>query len=246
MTISISRNSFWEIFFEDEPTKQRYDPSDEFDILWQYPSQFGKGYCRNIQLREGLGLLISNYQLRDRLIVKVPERRTGAVAYDFYLSGSGEMWDVHTGNYTADGGGQYSLHSSGAVPSQIGASSTAQRHLAVSVWMTAELFCSFAGNPDREISPALKHLILQPTQEWYVRSGTITPVMQEIVQQILRCPYHGMIKRMYLESKMLELMTLLLDEELEVKEGRQNPTLLKSDDVNCIHHAKDILLGNLD
>lgn len=46
MTISISRNYFWEIFFEDEPTKRRYDPNDEFDILWQFPSQFGKGHSR--------------------------------------------------------------------------------------------------------------------------------------------------------------------------------------------------------
>ncbi|MEH1843099.1 MAG: hypothetical protein V7L20_31290 [Nostoc sp.] len=71
MTIFISRNYFWEIFFEDEPSKQRYDPSDEFDMIWQYPSQFGKGYCREIELREGLGLLISNYQLRDRITQKL-------------------------------------------------------------------------------------------------------------------------------------------------------------------------------
>ncbi|MEH1830633.1 MAG: AraC family transcriptional regulator [Nostoc sp.] len=246
MTISISRNSFWEIFFEDEPTKQGYDPSDEFDILWQYPSQFGKGYCRNIQLREGLGLLISNYQLRDRLIIKVPERGGDFVAYDLWVSGSGEGRDVHTGKYLAGGAGQYLFSSGGTIPSQIGISSTAQPHLAISVWMTQELFRSFAGNAQKEVSSSLQHLLRQPTQELYQRLGTITPVMQGLVQQILCCPYQGLTKRMYLESKALELMTLLVEEELEAKESRHNPTALKPNDIDRIHHAKNILLENLD
>ena len=98
MTISISRNYFWEIYFEDEPTKQRYDSLDEFDILWQYPPQFGKGYSRTIELREGLGLLINDYRLDERLVVKVPERAGDDIQYIFRLSGSHEIWDIHTGN----------------------------------------------------------------------------------------------------------------------------------------------------
>ncbi|MEH2242019.1 hypothetical protein [Nostoc sp.] len=106
MTITISRNSFWEIFFEDEPSKQCYDPSDKFDILWQYPSQFGEGYSRDIQLPEGLGLLISNYQLHERLIIKVPERE-GYITPGFCVSAGGEGWDVHTKNHFTWNGGQY-------------------------------------------------------------------------------------------------------------------------------------------
>ncbi|MEI1378261.1 MAG: hypothetical protein V7K29_28265 [Nostoc sp.] len=37
MTIAISQNSFWQVFFEAEQTKQRYDPLDEFDILSSVP-----------------------------------------------------------------------------------------------------------------------------------------------------------------------------------------------------------------
>ncbi|MEH2467242.1 hypothetical protein [Nostoc sp.] len=92
MTITISRNSFWGLYFEVEQTKQRYDPSDEFDILWQYPPQFGEGYSRTIELREGLGLLINDYRLNDRLVVKVPERGGNGndIQYCFTLSGSNE------------------------------------------------------------------------------------------------------------------------------------------------------------
>ncbi|WP_189523488.1 helix-turn-helix transcriptional regulator [Nostoc sp. PA-18-2419] len=246
MTISISRNFFWEIYFEDEPTKQRYDSSDEFDILWQYPSQFGKGYSRIIELREGLGLLINDYRLDDRLVIKVPERAGDNIQYIFRLSGSHEIWDIHTRNHQTGVAGQYFFGGSGAAPSEICAILPEQHHLAVSVWMARELFCSFAGNVEREIPSALKCLISPIEQSNCSGSGTTTAAMQDIVQQILRCPYQGMTKRMYLESKALELMTLIVQEELEIKEDRHNPTLLKLDDVDRIHLARNILLRNLD
>lgn len=120
MTISISRNYFWEIFFEDEPTKRRYEPNDEFDILWQFPSQFGKGHSRIIELGVGLGLLINDCQLHDHLELKVPERG-GGIGFDFYLTGGGEVWDIHTGNHRSSKAGQYLIASNGMLPAQASA-----------------------------------------------------------------------------------------------------------------------------
>jgi hypothetical protein len=34
--------------------------------------------------------------------------------------------------------------------------------------------------------------------------------MQQVIQQILQCPFQGFTQRMYLESKIWELMTLQL------------------------------------
>ncbi|MEH2467241.1 helix-turn-helix transcriptional regulator [Nostoc sp.] len=116
----------------------------------------------------------------------------------------------------------------------------------MSVWMAPELLCSFAGNVEGEIPSALKCLVSPTEQSSYGGIRTTTVVMQNILQQILRCPYKGITKRMYLESKALELTTLTVQEELKIKEGRQNPTVLKLDDIERIHHARNILLGNLD
>ncbi|MEH1830630.1 MAG: AraC family transcriptional regulator [Nostoc sp.] len=190
-------------------------------------------------------LIINNYQLHDRLIVKVPERE-GGIVYDFCVSGGGEAWDVHTKNHFTWNGGQYWLSGNGACPSAVSAGSAKERYMRVHIWMSPELFCSFTGNVEGEVSPQLKHLVRKPTQERYIRSGAIAPAMQEIVQQIVRCPYYGMTKRMYLESKALELMMLTVEEELQVKQGKHNSTALKLDDLNCIHLARNLLLGNFD
>ena len=48
---------------------------DSKDIICQYPQELGKGYYREIQLREGLDLAIENHQLHDDLIIECPERQ---------------------------------------------------------------------------------------------------------------------------------------------------------------------------
>ena len=64
------------------------------------------------------------------------------------------------------------------------------------------------------------------------------------LQQILQCPYQGITKQLYLESKALELITLQLH---QLSEDRLPAfTSLKLDDIDRIHLARDILIRNLD
>jgi AraC-like DNA-binding protein len=51
---------------------------------------------------------------------------------------------------------------------------------------------------------------------------------------------------MYLESKVMELMALRFAEFLEDDEQFNSSTRLKSDDIDCIHQAKKLLVQNLD
>ncbi|WNN91401.1 hypothetical protein [Gloeocapsopsis dulcis] len=50
-----------------------------------------------------------------------------------------------------------------------------------------------------------------------------------------------MMKRMYLEGKVLELLALLIDQEIQYCTATASPRRLKSNDVERIHLAKDIL-----
>jgi AraC family transcriptional activator of pyochelin receptor len=78
--------------------------------------------------------------------------------------------------------------------------------------------------------------------------GRITPAMQTALQQILDCPYQGAMKRLYLESKVLELLAL------QIHQWTEHPTHLSTqfsrslcpDEIERLHHAREILLQNLD
>lgn len=69
--------------------------------------------------------------------------------------------------------------------------------------------------------------------------------MQQAVQQIRQCPFQDLTKRMYLESKVWELVALHLAQSMEVGGSDDKPKPLKAEDVERIHYAKEILISRL-
>ncbi|WP_066382043.1 MULTISPECIES: helix-turn-helix transcriptional regulator [unclassified Anabaena] len=76
--------------------------------------------------------------------------------------------------------------------------------------------------------------------------GKITLAMQTALQQILNVPYQGMIQKMYLEGKVLELLALQLAQLIEVEGNKQPLINLKAGDVERIYQAREILTKNYD
>jgi AraC-like DNA-binding protein len=69
--------------------------------------------------------------------------------------------------------------------------------------------------------------------------------MQMVLQQILQCPFQGLTKQMYLESKAWELLALQLAQISDTKCFDHKPKLLKPEDIERIHYAKDVLISRL-
>jgi AraC-like DNA-binding protein len=85
---------------------------------------------------------------------------------------------------------------------------------------------------------------------------TITPAMQVALQQILNCPYQGIVKQMYLESKSLEVLALWLEQAIASGSERSSiasnstpkPSTRRrsSDEIDRIYQAKEILTQQVD
>lgn len=88
------------------------------------------------------------------------------------------------------------------------------------------------------------------TTRFYQPLGKTTAAMKQVLYQTLHCPYQGMMKQMYLESKALELLTLQFTHWTEdtQKSARfsQTETRLRSDDVERLYQARELLLQQLD
>ncbi|WP_439566637.1 helix-turn-helix transcriptional regulator, partial [Gloeocapsopsis crepidinum] len=82
-------------------------------------------------------------------------------------------------------------------------------------------------------------------QQHYFQVNTTTPTMQLVLHQIFNCPYQELTRGIYLESKVLELVALRLEQAM-TKHSKSDCKRLKPDDIERIHHAKDILLCNAD
>ncbi|MEA5618331.1 AraC family transcriptional regulator [Cronbergia sp. UHCC 0137] len=230
MTLTLSQSAYWELIYESEENQLTPDSADEFDVTYQYPVKLGNGYSRCINLRTGLDLDITKYQLHDEIITRSSEREH-LVEYTFEISGLKAGTYGFFGSGLAPGG---SLEHSPMLPTAW-----------VSVHVQPELFCQWFGYKG-ELPKNLQPLIRKPDQKYYERYGKTTSAMQMALQQLLGCPYQGNTKRVYLESKVWELMVLQVDQFLESQTVEINSKTLNAEDIERIHYASEILLAQLD
>ena len=91
----------------------------------------------------------------------------------------------------------------------------------VEVAIDADRLISYLGN---EPSPALMmlwQLLNQQSEQPYFHTGVTTPAMQMVLHQYVHCPYEGAMRRMYLESKAVELIALKLSQIQQMAEKRE-------------------------
>lgn len=65
------------------------------------------------------------------------------------------------------------------------------------------------------------------------------------LNQVLSCPYQGFLKRLYLESKALELITHSLARLVPPEAETLKPFTLRPQDIERVHYARELVAGNL-
>ncbi|MFT4030843.1 MAG: AraC family transcriptional regulator [Siphonobacter sp.] len=73
----------------------------------------------------------------------------------------------------------------------------------------------------------------------------ITPAMKQTILDFIHCPYTGMLRKVYLEAKILELLTLQIDQFQQICKGNTH-SLLPKKDVEKLYFVKEWLEHNLD
>lgn len=232
MAISLSQDDYWYILHESEATMP---PLDSFDVTRHYPAALGQGFYREMQLREGMELAIADYQTYKEIVTQSCDREH-PLEYTFHIP-------QHNQNGSEPI--SYIFCGSGMAPGSKNQQIAYQPTKWVSVHIEPDVFESFAGTPNDPIPSSLQHLVRDPSQLFYIRRGQATPAMQIILQQIWQCPYQGFTKRLFLESKVWELMALILEQELEYQQEKPLVAKLKPDDVDRLYQAKAILQQNL-
>lgn len=77
--------------------------------------------------------------------------------------------------------------------------------------------------------------------------GACHPAKHGLLSQILHCPYRDGLRKLFLESKVLELLTIQINDYIKAQTGQSPARLaLCPSDVERIHHARDILVSDLE
>ena len=238
MTLTLSRQDYQAILKEAVQAGDIAYKVTETENFFEYPPQLAKGYHRQLQLRSGLSLSLDERITQEHLILKSPEKAR-SVSLFFNMAGD---FDCDCGGYVGPGhallAGSYTVKEIAEYPAH-------ERLLHIGIGITSHLLGELVTGQLTQIPSALQKVI-EGVEDCIFFKGVITPSMQIALQQIVQCPYQGAFKRLYLESKALELIALQLIQVVDPGTTPHSRSSLQAGDIDCIHHAKAILIENFD
>ena len=246
MAIFLECDEYFDQFKALDQMELHFDATDEQDRTRHYTEQSIEGWMRWVRLREGITLLIEKTHNHDRLLLDVLEGDRSLTWY-FILLGKQKniSFPACRGTDFLVHEGRFFLHGSGFVDQYTDDFADTGPFLFVTIFVQPKVLHSFINDPSGELSQGLKHLIRPSGSACYKRAGKTSPMMNTLLQQILQCPYKGLTKRMYLESKAIELLVLLIEEEATIHQGDDQTAWLDLDYRDRIQYAQEILLKNL-
>jgi len=224
MTITLSHPDYCDLM---EAAAPDISMDDEVEWIAPYPSRLGEGQEHYMGLRDGVELRIERLYLYDTLVLQHDER-PHPVEYSFeYRQASDKRQRC------------YCLYGSGLAPRELWQVPGGQQIVRLNVHIEPEIFQQWMGQD--EFCPLVQALMRSHDQQYLERSGSPTPIMDMAVQQILCCPFQGLTQRLYLESKVWELMALLIDELACSPTLASSSQTRKPEDIERIHDASRLL-----
>lgn len=228
------------------------DFSDELDVIHKYDNKISRGWERKIHLREGVSIRFFEQQNGDRLLLDIPEFEAGTIKCSFGLAGN-EQVRVHLKPNSITVpliAGKYCIKSNGLSPRGVNDLASTSNYAGpfrslLIVYLDPKVLLSFVASSERQLPENLQHLVRPLNQPVYLRSRDTTPIMTTVLQQIFHCSYQGLVKRAYLDSKVMELIALVLDHEITIRQGETKKGALKPEQMERIYYAREILLRDL-
>ncbi len=177
------------------------------ECRWSYPRSVGRGGITRFLLREGFELWITDC-LPDQDILCNQSAEDSSVArvhLGFCLEGSYTgTWEKGCNQHILRAGEHYFFF--GNVYSGHGVMKQGVRLFAVTLIMTPELLLSYFNNEGTEIQGLLKGITQQCSVPAFFRLESMTAEMHQTLREIIECSYSGASRRLFLESRCLELM----------------------------------------
>jgi AraC-like DNA-binding protein len=205
----------------------------------------GEGTVLTTRIKQGLELSIMNYRLNRPMDLTVDDeiRENYRETYGLGFMASGDV-------RTRIDGVKDPVHGCAGengllyLPRACSNSEAAGQRLGITICISRDLFRDIAQGEFDRLADSMTKTSGGSRKAPYLDKGRNTPAMKIALHQILNCPYQGGTKRLYLESRVLELIVYKL-EQMTAHEGVLKKTI-KPDDLDRVCHAKEILTRDLE
>ncbi len=222
---------------QDEKTRPRQEKEPE--------KHFGRG-VKQFTLRPGLRLSLVDIPPIEPIRLDF-ELNEAPLEFSYHLAGQ-PLYSIghETGETSFKGKPGLNVvsafpHSSGFM--EIGG---AERNRMLAIHLDPVFFSKYCKehlvNLTDPISPVIERLVNEESFFYLCRQAQLNPSMTMVVNQILACPYQGMLEQIFLESKTLELIVLQLE---MIASSSQSVCSLTPGDIKRVHTARDMLIRDL-
>ncbi|MEM8544440.1 MAG: AraC family transcriptional regulator [Cyanobacteria bacterium P01_H01_bin.119] len=253
ITLSLDRPDAW--LQRSSLDEVSFDYFDYGDTILRCPEHLGQGYCQRITVRDGLKILILDYEFYDDFVRQVQ---------NFEVPTKLEMTFVLKGPQA--GRSRLFLASGQKVSNSIFQYPGGQQILKVELHLELPILKIFLDSLLEKLPVTLRqsaeecfnaiYIFKTPSispsiEQVYslINEGAVTPQMHLVLRQILNCPFEGFSRYLYLEGKALELMTLrsqqIVEQLVIFAPQLAGQSTLHPDELQRIYQAKELLLSNL-
>ncbi len=115
------------------------------------------------------------------------------------------------------------------------------RQLKVHIIIRPILLNVYLGGRFDSFPEDLKAILEKRAYKSFSHIGPICWKMNMVIQNLLDCPYEGAVKELFINSKVIELIMLKLAQTISLKGTNNRLFNLKSEEVDYINNARDIL-----
>ena len=248
MVIELTDMDLQDLIAQAEQQGEQIYQQTKSEIKENLPKELGDGGERLINLRGGLTIHVCNFTLCQTTRLEQQHEAVFPLTAKFYLSGSSRVKTRGISDIQSDYEETAGCHYLYYLPDLTEVEEWQANELiqVVMIYASADYFRSFNLTEDVLPKPLQELTQSDSIQRFHQSCGKITLAMYQVLQQILQCPYHGLIQQFYLESKALELLALQFAqwhaEDTTSRQPNSRQFLLRSDDIERLHHAKEILI----
>lgn len=218
--------------------------NDGFDEIYQLENKFFTEFTYTVELRPGLKLIVADSKQHQNLKYWSIHGHPYPLISKFHLSGNCRtitpgMKEIPD-DYVEQVGKNYLFY----LPNvdEIHDFAAEEVILFITIHIDIEVFKNFSQG-FASLPTALQALINQNSPPiFHYPVGEITPAMFMVLQQLLKPPFQGMMKRIYLESKVLELLALQLNQFSHHEPTMPAVANLRPIDIEKAYHARDIIM----
>ena len=271
MAIRSGFNQRSDYFYPGSPNDSRLFHSDPSDQVQVWSPNIGRGYFQKIQLRDDLELLILDYRLHDTLTINFPGQNK-CVEFEFQLAGPEAKRSVCIPDFGLRSSsirsaqwrrlkivvifrGPVSETYCQAMFERFSPQVQKLTLESLQSLLRGQLSCNTASfqamvsqllNGGIRLPQSLTAEQLWPEPEFLgfdnLLRRSMTAEMYPVIHHILSCPYSGRIRRIYLERKVLKLVSL----HLNLFEQLRSPSYpIMPGDLDGIYEAGEILARQL-